>query len=127
MSWPAHAVVRLLLAAAAVASQPSLNVYFQSTLTDSSYQKSAFTRVAQSWKSPAGKSLPKPGAKAVIQAVIARDGRLVSTSVSTRSGSRTWDEAGLAAVKKAAPFGALPPGYKFPSVEAHFHFALEAK
>ena len=30
-------------------AQPSLNVYFQSTLTDTAYQKATFDRVARSW------------------------------------------------------------------------------
>jgi TonB family protein len=106
-------------------AQPSLNVYFQSTLTDTAYQKATFDRVARSWKSPAASALPKVGSKTVVQAVIARDGRLASATLSLASGSKKWDEAALAAVRSSAPFGALPAAYKYPTVEAHFHFALK--
>ncbi|MEO6323966.1 MAG: TonB family protein [Thermoanaerobaculia bacterium] len=107
------------------AAQPSLNVYFQSTLKDAAYQKATFDRVAGKWKSPAAAGLPKVGSKAVVQTVIARDGKLVSATVSMESGSKKWDDAALAAVRSSAPFGALPASYKFPTVEAHFHFSLK--
>ena len=104
------------------AGKPSLNVYFQKTLTDTAYQKKVFDKVAKLWKVPA--SLPAVGKKTVVQAVIAKDGRLASAMVTMESGSKAWDDATLAAVKGAAPFEPLPKGYAFPSVEVHFHVAL---
>lgn len=116
----------LLAIAAAVpllaAGKPSLNVYFQKTLTDTAYQKKVFEKVAKVWKMPA--SLPAVGKKTVVQAVITKEGKLASAMVSMASGSKEWDDAALAAVKGAAPFGALPNEYAYPSVEIHFHFAL---
>jgi len=125
-AWRAAAAVLALLAAASLlaAGRPSLNAYFQTTLKDDAYQKKAFDRVAKAWKSPPAKSFPRLGAKAVVQAVIARDGKLNAASVSTASGSVEWDGAALAAVKKAAPFDRLPSGYGFPAVEVHFHFEV---
>ena len=108
-----------------LAAQPALNVYFQSTLKDTAYQKATFDRVAKKWKSPAASAMPKVGTKSVVQAVIARDGRLVSATVSMESGSAKWDEAARAAVRAAAPFSPLPADYRFDTVQAHFHFALK--
>lgn len=119
------AVALLAIAAAApllAAGKPSLNVYFQKTLTDTAYQKKVFEKVAEVWKMPA--SPPAVGKKTVVQAVITKEGKLASAMVSMASGSRAWDDAALAAVKAAAPFGALPKEYAYPSVEIHFHFAL---
>jgi protein TonB len=117
-------VTRPTGSAASPAGKPSLNAYFQSTLADEAYQKKTFQRVASAWKTPPVKSFPKVGAKTVVQAVISRDGKLASTTVSMSSGSKTWDDAALAAVKKAAPFDLLPASYKYPSVEVHFHVSV---
>ncbi len=125
MRRPLTAAVIVLIAAAAplhAAGKPSLNVYFQKTLTDSAYQKKVFGKVSKAWKMPA--TLPAVGKKTVVQAVITREGKLASAMVSMASGSKPWDEAALAAVKDAAPFDPLPTGYAYPSVEIHFHFAL---
>jgi len=118
------AVVLAIAAAAPLhaAGTPSLNVYFQKTLADTACQKKIFEKVAKQWKAPA--SLPAVGKKTVVQAVIAKDGKLASAIVSMESGSKAWDDAALAAVKSAAPFDPLPKGYGYPSVEVHFHFAL---
>jgi protein TonB len=105
--------------------KPSLNAYFQSNLEDTSYQKKTFDRVAAAWKAPGAKDYPKPKSKAVVQAVISRDGKLVSAVVSMSSGSKKWDESVLSAVKRAAPFDPLPARFGFPSVEVHFHLSLQ--
>jgi len=112
------AAARTLVAA----GKPSLNVYFQKTLTDTAYQKKVFDRVAKRWTMPA--SFPAVGKKTVVQAVISKDGKLASAYVSMESGSKAWDEAALAAVKSAAPFDPLPKDYAYRSVEVHFHVAL---
>jgi protein TonB len=124
---PAAAAVLVSLVSAAAApllaaGKPSLNVYFQKTLTDAAYQKKVFDRVAKSWQRPA--ALPAVGKKAVVQAVISKEGKLASAMVSMASGSKGWDDAALAAVKAAAPFEPLPVDYGYRSVEVHFHFAL---
>jgi periplasmic protein TonB len=106
------------------AGHPSLNAYFQSTLTDAAYQKKTFDKVAKAWKTPAAKAVPSVGAKAVIRAVIAKDGKLLSTDVHMSSGSKAWDEAALAAVKKAAPYDPLPASYKYPTLEVDFHVSV---
>ena len=125
MTRSVAAAVILGIAAAVpllAAGKPSLNVYFQKTLTDAAYQKSVFEKVSKTWKMPA--SLPAVGKKAVVQAVITKEGKLASAVVSMASGSKAWDQAALAAVRGAAPFAPLPDGYAYPSVEIHFHFAL---
>jgi protein TonB len=101
-----------------------LNAHFQSTLSDAAYQKRTFDRVAKAWKSPAAAAYPKVGAKTVVQAVLSRDGRVMSTLVSTESGSKEWDAAARKGVENAAPYEPLPPGYKPPTLEVHFHFAV---
>jgi periplasmic protein TonB len=118
-------VVALTAAARApAAGRPKLEVYFQSNLTDAPSQKKAFDRVAKAWKTPAASQIPEVGRKTVVQAVIARDGRLVSAVVSSTSGKKGWDEAVLKAVKSAAPFDPLPASFKPQSVEVHFHVTV---
>lgn len=121
----AAAVFALGVAAAGASpGRPSLNAYFQSNLKDEAYQKKTFDRVAKAWKTPPASKTPKLGAKTVVQAVIARDGKLVSATVSMRSGSDAWDAAALAAVKGGAPYDPLPASHGHPSVEVHFHVSV---
>jgi len=114
----------LTAAPALAAGRPALNAYFQSNLTDTSYQKKTFDRVAKAWKTPAAPQIPEVGKKTVVQAVIGRDGVLTSAVVSMTSGKKGWDDAALKAVKSASPFDPLPAGFKPPSVEAHFHVSV---
>jgi protein TonB len=134
----AHLVTRLiagltvlfgLMAAATVigfaaTGSPSLTVYFAKDFTDTAYQKGAYQRVASSWTRPA--KTPAVGSKAVVQMTLTRDGTLASASVTTKSGEEMWDAAALAAVRKAAPFAPLPPGYANPTTEVHVHFEWAA-
>ena len=106
----------------ALAQRPSLNVYFQSTLEDAAYQKAVFAKASAAWKAP--KVLPAVGKKAVVQAIVAKDGKVTSSHVSMSSGSKAWDDAALAAVKSASPYAPLPSGYRYPTLEVHFHVAL---
>ena len=108
--------------AALAAGQPSLNVYFQSTLKDAGYQKQVFQKVAGLWKAPS--TFPAVGKKCVVQAVISRDGRVQNAFVSMESGVKAWDKASLAAVEKASPFPPLPASYQHKTLEAHFHVAV---
>jgi len=114
--------IAALLAAAALAAAgtPSLKAYFASDFKDQAYQQKTYSKVAGSWKMPG--DLPKTGSKVVVIAVILKDGALGDTKVHLESGSKAWDDAGVAAIKKAAPFGPLPDSYPQPSVEVHFHF-----
>ena len=107
---------------ALAAGRPSLNVYFQSTLKDSAYQKAVFQKVAGVWKAPS--SAPAVGKKCVVQATISRDGRVQNAFVSMESGVKAWDKAALAAVEKSSPFPPLPSTYEHKTLEAHFHVAV---
>lgn len=119
------AFAALLLAAAAFAAgRPSLECYFQTTLKDPAYQKRTFDRVAAKWKVPLAAEVPPVGRKTVVQAVITKDGALATTEISTSSGKKGWDAAALNAVKAAAPFDPLPAGFKYPSVQVHFHVSV---
>jgi len=111
-------------APALAAGRPSLNAYFQSNLKDTAYQKKTFGRVAKAWKTPAAPQIPEVGRKAVVQAVIARDGKLVSAVVSMSSGKKGWDAAALAAVRTAAPFDPFPGSFGAPTLEVHFHVSV---
>lgn len=119
------AIVALSLAVSPVAraagGRAQLNMFFQATLTDASYQKKFFERVAKQYRQPAARHAPKPGQRAVVQITVGKDGQLLGAMLTTPSGSKTWDEAALAAVKKAAPFGKLPAGYAASSLDVHFH------
>lgn len=99
---------------------PHLQIFFAADFKDQPYQKSAYQRVASSWKRPA--SMPKAGSKAVVIVTIGRDGSAPPPVLHLKSGSDSWDAAALEAVKKAAPFGPLPKGYAGASVEVHAHF-----
>ncbi len=122
----APAILFAILAAgpALAAGRPSLNAYFQSNLTDTSYQKKTFDRVAKAWKTPAASQIPEVGKKTVVQAVIAKDGKLISAVVSTSSNKKGWDTAALAAVRTAAPFDPLPGNYGASTIEVHFHVSV---
>jgi len=129
---PASAAVLAALALTAsivslpadAAAKPSLQAHFQSTLQDASYQKKVFDRVVKAWKRPAAAAFPKVGAKAVVQAVLSRDGRIVSTLVSTSSGSKEWDAAARKGVEEAAPYDPFPEAFLQKTLEVHFHFSV---
>ena len=109
---------------ALAAGRASLNVYFQSNLKDTAYQKKTFDRVVKAWKAPEASQTPDVGRKTVVQSVIAKDGKLVSAVVSMSSGKKGWDAAALAAVKSAAPFDPLPGNFGASTIEVHFHVSV---
>lgn len=121
---PAILLAILATGSALAAGRPSLNVYFQSNLTDAAYQKTTFEKVVKAWKAPAASQIAEVGKKTVVQAVIKKDGKLVSALVSMKTGKKGWDEAALAAVKAAAPFDPLPGNYGASTIEVHFHFSV---
>lgn len=128
LSVPTVAVLALALAPVALAAKgsPQLQTFFQSNFTHTGYQQKVFNKVAKAWKQPGPKQVPQVGKKTVVQAVIGKDGKLVSAELSLESGSKAWDAAALAAVKKAAPFDPLPASHGAPTVEVHFHVAWVA-
>jgi len=99
---------------------PQLKVFFAADFKDTVYQRETYEKAASSWRRPADS--PRPGAKAVVIAMIQKDGSVPEPVLHYKSGSDAWDAAALAAIRKAAPFGPLPKGYPRPSVEVHFHF-----
>ena len=117
-------LVVLTAGSALAAGQASLNVYFQSNLKDTAYQKKTFDRVAKAWKTPPASQVPEVGKKTVVQSVISKDGKLVSAVVSMSSGKKGWDAAALAAVRSAAPFDPLPDSFAAPTIEVHFHVSV---
>jgi protein TonB len=113
--------------ALAAGGSPRLQVFFQANLESADYQKKIFDRVAKTWRQPGPKQRPQPGKKTIVQAIVSKDGKLVSSSVAMESGARAWDAAALAAVKRAAPFPPLPKGYNSPTLEVHFHLGWVAE
>ncbi|HSB63730.1 MAG TPA: TonB family protein [Thermoanaerobaculia bacterium] len=114
----------LTAGSALAAGRASLNVYFQSNLKNTGYQNRTFEKVVRTWRAPEASQVPEVGRKTVVQAVFAKDGKLVSATVSMSSGKKGWDAAALAAVKSAAPFEPLPEGFTAPTVEVHFHVSV---
>ena len=113
----------LLLSLTLAAAHPTMQVYFQSNLASVDYQKGVFQKVSKLWSPPGAK--PPVGKKTVVQAIIARDGSILTSAVLLESGSRQWDAAALSAVKRAGPFKPLPKDFGAASVEVHFHLAWE--
>ena|SRR5881296_2831995 len=105
------------------AAAPQLKVYFAADFKDEAYQKKTYMKVASAWKRPT--STPKPGKKAVVIAVIQKDGTAPGPTLHLASGSEAWDKAALEAVLKASPFDPLPRTYARPGVEVHFHFEYD--
>ncbi len=99
---------------------PQLKVYFAADFKDGVYQQKTYKKVASSWRQPA--DTPDPGKKAVVIAVIQKDGTVPEPTLHYTSGSEAWDKAALEAVRRAAPFDPLPKSYPRPTVEVHFHF-----
>jgi protein TonB len=116
----------LLSLPAGAAGKADLQVYFQSTLASASYQQKVFAKVARAYRQPRRGQEPAPGSKAVVQAVIGKDGKLLSSILSLPSGSKAWDDAALAALQKAR-FPRLPADFAQPTVEVHFHFAWSGR
>ncbi len=113
----------LIVLLLSLGAHPSLQCYFQTTLKDAAYQRKVFDKVSARWKPPREK--PEVGKKAVVQAVLRKDGTLESAVVSMESGAKAWDDAALQAVKRAAPFPALPKDFAQDTVQAHFHVGWE--
>ena len=113
------ALSALLMAAAA--ASPRLQAYFTTGFEDAAWQRAAFDRVAKAWIAAAP---PAVGKKAVVLSTITRDGRLLEARVDTSSGNDAWDKAALDAVRKAAPFPALPKTWPSTSLDVHWHFAF---
>src|SRR5512132_1138046 len=106
------------------AGRASLNVYFQSNLKNTAYQNRTFEKAVKAWRAPEASQVPDVGRKTVVQAVIAKDGKLISAAVSMSSGKKGWDAAALATVKSAAPFDPLPESYGASTIEVHFHVSV---
>lgn len=116
------ALLTLVFASLALAAPgPRLQAFFQPEFTSAAYQQRVYSQVAGKWQQPSRKGLPAVGRKTVVQAVIGRDGKLVSAVVSMQSGSNAWDAAALSAVRKAAPFAPLPKDHGPAMLDAHFH------
>jgi periplasmic protein TonB len=98
--------------------------YFASAFTDTAYEKDAVAKVLKAWKSPSG---APAGKKTVVIAQIAKDGSADGLRFNMTTGFKPWDDAAMAAVKKAAPFAPLPKSWSYPTMEVHFHFEVVSK
>jgi protein TonB len=100
------------------------NAYFTPAFTDAAYQKEAAAKVLKAWKPPAG---APAGKKTVLIAQIAKDGTLAGLQDHLMTGFKPWDDAAVAAVKRAVPFAPLPKTWAYPTMEVHFHFEVVPK
>jgi protein TonB len=116
----AAAIGFLTIAGTVLAAGPRMQVFFPPDFPDVKYQQAVFQKVLDNWKVPG--ETPKSGSKAVVIAVIRKDGSAPSPRLHHRSGSEAWDASGLEAVRKASPFAPLPKNYPPAAVEVHFHF-----
>ncbi len=98
--------------------------YFTPAFTDAAYQKEVAAKVLKAWKPAANAPV---GKKTVLIALIAKDGTLAGLRDNLTTGFKPWDDAAIAAVKKAAPFAPLPRSWAFPTMEVHFHFEVTGK
>jgi len=103
----------------------ALSAYFAKDFTDVAYQQKAYERVAAAWIR--GTANPPIGAKSVVITTLSRDGRVAAAALGMKSGVAAWDDAALAAVRKASPFAPFPASYPGPTTEVHFHFEWKAQ
>ena len=89
----------LVLSSIVFAATASLNIHWPTSLTDKTYQKKTFDKVVKVWKTPPSAVFPQTGKKAVVQTVIGKDGKVVSATLTTQSGSKKWDEIALNLVR----------------------------
>jgi TonB family protein len=114
------AIAAALSIGVATAGGARLQVFFAADFKDQAYQQAVYKKAGAAWRQPAAH--PKAGSKSVVIATILRDGTAPGPRLHHPSGSKEWDDAALAAVGRAQPFGPLPKGYAPSSVEVHFHF-----
>lgn len=115
----AIAVLAVLTAASADGRKPVLNVYVAPGFDDVAWQKAALDKVLKAWKPG---PVPAAGKKLVLISTVARDGSLLGARDNMVSGVPAWDQAAIEALKKAAPFPALPKTWPHPTLEIHWHF-----
>ena len=82
------------------------------------YMRELQRRIKMNWDPPKGNE----SKRVVLLFKIARDGRLLSCSVSKSSGLASADNAAMQAVKLTAPFKPLPANFKGSSVDIQFTF-----
>jgi TonB family protein len=117
---PLAALLLAATAGEASAGGARLQVFFAADFKDQAYQQAVYQKVAGSWRRPDRQ--PEAGSKAVVIAVIQKDGKAPEPSLHHPSGSQVWDDAAVAAVRNASPFPPLPKTYAPAGVEVHFHF-----
>ena len=81
-------------------------------------------KVLKAWHSARGAPV---GKKTVLIALIGKDGKLQGLRDNMTTGFKPWDDAAVAAVRKAAPFAPLPRSWPHPTMEVHFHFEAAKK
>jgi TonB family protein len=77
------------------------------------YLENVTQKISRYWNPPSGDA----SIRVVVSFVIHRDGSISDVSVNKGSGSGTLDNLALRAVKVAAPFGKLPPGFNADNLE----------
>ena len=114
-------IAALIAASSLLLPAGRFTAYFTPAFADEAYQKKAVAKILEVWKSPAG---APAGKRTVLIAQIAKNGTLADLQNHLMTGFKPWDDAAIAAVKKAAPFAPLPKSWTFPTMEVHFHFEV---
>ena len=81
------------------------------------------SKIKKNWNPPKQKN----PAVVVMKYQIKKDGQLGDYSVETSSGIKEMDDAAIDALKKAAPFSALPQDYEGDILEVTFTFNYEGQ
>lgn len=76
------------------------------------YLNAVQQKAERHWKPPAGRK----GVKVVVSFTIFRDGSISEVKVAESSGSSVLDNLAVRAIRLAAPFGKLPPGFSGGSI-----------
>jgi|GEM_PF-3883087 len=106
-----------------LAAEVSIKVFFSSSFTDTEYQQRIITKVNANWQSSG--ELAAPGSKAIIVLKCDRNGEVTYQKVYRSSGNRAFDADADSCLQRSAPFPPLPPAYRDPYLEIHFHFLVE--
>ncbi|MBN2430759.1 MAG: TonB C-terminal domain-containing protein [Acidobacteria bacterium] len=112
-----------LTMAAALAAQVRIKAFFSSSFTDTEYQQRVIAKVNANWQSSG--EMAAAGSKTIIVLKCDRNGAVNYQKVYRSSGNRTFDGDAEACLNRSAPFPPLPPAYRDPYLEIHFHFLVE--